>query len=106
MKQALELVDKAKIRDNNTHESDAVSSLMDIIKAQGQKDLSNFQALTKGLNQSDKQRLELSMLNRLMEQSLKQDESLKVFDSTHFFNKLNEYKDEVFTTPKAKEYKT
>ncbi|WP_029362928.1 hypothetical protein, partial [Helicobacter pylori] len=104
MKQALELVDKAKIRDNNTHESDAVSSLMDIIKAQGQKDLSNYQALTKGLNQSDKQRLELSMLNRLMEQSLKQDESLKVFDSTHFFNKLNEFKDEVFTTPKAKEY--
>ncbi len=39
-----------------------------------------------------------------MEESLKQDESLKVFDSAHFFNKLNEFKDEVFTTPKAKEY--
>ncbi|GAA7265432.1 hypothetical protein Kyoto98A_10000 [Helicobacter pylori] len=104
MKQALELVDKAKIRDKNTHESAAVNSLMNIIKAQGQKDLSNYQALTKGLNESDKERLELSMLNRLMEQSLKQDESLKVFDSTHFFNKLNEFKDEVFSTPKAKEY--
>ncbi|GAA9836449.1 hypothetical protein VN0555_06220 [Helicobacter pylori] len=104
MKQALELVDKAKIRDKNTHESDAINSLMNIIKAQGQKDLTNYQALTKGLNESDKQRLELSMLNRLMEQSIKQDESLKVFDSAHFFNKLNEFKDEVFTTPKAKEY--
>ncbi|WP_223888764.1 DUF3519 domain-containing protein [Helicobacter pylori] len=39
-----------------------------------------------------------------MEQSLKQDESLKVFDSAQFFNKLNEFKDDVFTTPKAKEY--
>ncbi len=104
MKQALELVDKAKIRDKSAHESDAVNSLMNIIKAQGQKDLSNYQALTKGLNESDKERLELSMLNRLMEESLKQDESLKVFDSAHFFNKLNEFKDEVFTTPKAKEY--
>ncbi len=104
MRQALELVDKAKIRDKNTHESAALDSLMNIIKAQGQKDLSNYHALTKGLNESDKQRLELSMLNRLMEESLKQDESLKVFDSAHFFNKLNEFKDEVFTTKKAKEY--
>ncbi|WP_416136696.1 DUF3519 domain-containing protein, partial [Helicobacter pylori] len=104
MKQALELVDKAKIRDKNTQESDAINSLMKIIQAQGQKDLSNYQALTKGLQESDKERLELSMLNRLMEQSLKQDEGLKVFDSVQFFNKLNEFKDEVFTTPKAKEY--
>nr|WP_232264619.1 DUF3519 domain-containing protein [Helicobacter pylori] len=104
MKQALELVDKAKIRDKNTQESDAISSLMKIIQGQGQKDLTNYQALTKGLNQSDKERLELSMLNRLMEQSLKQDESLKVFDSAQFFNKLNEFKSDVFTTPKAKEY--
>ncbi|MGL2442918.1 DUF3519 domain-containing protein [Helicobacter pylori] len=104
MKQALELVDKAKIRDKHTHESDAINSLMKIIKGQGQKDLTNYQALTKGLQESDKERLELSMLNRLMEQSLKQDESLKVFDSAQFFNKLNEFKDEVFTTKKAKEY--
>ncbi|MGL2675136.1 DUF3519 domain-containing protein, partial [Helicobacter pylori] len=104
MKQALELVDKAKIRDKNTQESDAINSLMKIIQGQGQKDLTNYQALTKGLQESDKERLELSMLNRLMEQSLKQDESLKVFDSAQFFNKLNEFKSDVFTTPKAKEY--
>ncbi|MGL2878371.1 DUF3519 domain-containing protein, partial [Helicobacter pylori] len=104
MKQALELVDKAKIRDKHTQESDAINKLMKIIKGQGQKDLSNYQALTKGLNESDKERLELSMLNRLMEQSLSQAESLKVFDSAQFFNKLNEFKDDVFTTPKAKEY--
>ncbi|WRD37114.1 DUF3519 domain-containing protein [Helicobacter pylori] len=104
MKQALELVDKAKIRDKNTQESDAINSLMKIIKGQGQKDLTNYQALTKGLNESDKERLELNMLNRLMEQSLKQDESVKVFDSAQFFNKLNEFKDDVFTTKKAKEY--
>ncbi|QQW78794.1 DUF3519 domain-containing protein [Helicobacter pylori] len=104
MKQALELVDKAKIRDKNTQSLHAVNSLMNIIKAQGQKDLSNYKALTKGLNESDKERLELSILNRLAEESLKQDETLKVFDSAHFFNKLNEFKDEVFSTPKAKEY--
>ncbi|MGL2654589.1 DUF3519 domain-containing protein [Helicobacter pylori] len=104
MKQALELVDKAKIRDKNTQESDAINSLMKIIQGQGQKDLSNYQALTKGLQESDKERLELSMLNRLLEQSLKQDESLKVFDSAQFFNKLNEFKEDVFTTPAAKEY--
>ncbi len=44
------------------------------------------------------------MLNRLMEQSLKQDESFKVFDSARFLNQLNEFKKDVFTTPKAKEY--
>ncbi|MCQ2937680.1 DUF3519 domain-containing protein [Helicobacter pylori] len=104
MKQALELVDKAKIRDKHTQESDAINSLMKIIQGQGQKDLTNYQALTKGLSESDKERLELSMLNRLMEQSLKQDESLKVFDSAQFLNKLNEFKSDVFTTPKAKEY--
>nr|WP_241815883.1 hypothetical protein [Helicobacter pylori] len=27
-----------------------------------------------------------------------------MFDSTHFFNKLNEFRNEVFTTPKAKQY--
>ncbi|WP_033632344.1 DUF3519 domain-containing protein [Helicobacter pylori] len=104
MKQALDLVDKAKIRDKHTQESDAINSLMKIIQGQGKKDLSNYQALTKGLLENDKERLELSMLNRLMEQSLKQDERLKVFDSVQFFNKLNEFKDDVFTTPKAKEY--
>ncbi|MGL2572715.1 DUF3519 domain-containing protein [Helicobacter pylori] len=104
MKQALELVDKAKMRDKITQESDAINSLMKIIKGQGKKDLSNYQALTKGLQESDKERLELSMLNRLMEQSLKQDESVKVFDSAQFFNKLSEFKSEVFTTPKAKQY--
>ncbi len=46
----------------------------------------------------------MSMLNRLMEQSLKQDESFKVFDSAQFLNQLNEFKKDVFTTPKAKEY--
>ncbi|WQV60503.1 DUF3519 domain-containing protein [Helicobacter pylori] len=104
MKQALELVDKAKMRDKITQESDAINSLMKIIKGQGKKDLSNYQALTKGLQESDKERLELSMLNRLMEQSLKQDESVKVFDSAQFFNKLSEFKSEVFTTPKANQY--
>ncbi|MFP6053126.1 DUF3519 domain-containing protein, partial [Helicobacter pylori] len=79
-----------------------LNSLMKIIK--GQKGLTNYQVLTKGLPESDKERLELSMLNRLMEQSLKQAESLKVFDSAQFFNQLNEFKDDVFTTPKAKEY--
>ncbi|GAA9418562.1 hypothetical protein BTM427_15490 [Helicobacter pylori] len=104
MKQALDLVDKAKIRDKQSDAINAINSLMKIIQGQGQKDLTNYQALTKGLQESDKERLELSMLNRLMEQSLKQDESLKVFDSAQFFNKLNEFKDDVFTTPKAKEY--
>ncbi|MGL2422053.1 DUF3519 domain-containing protein [Helicobacter pylori] len=104
MKQALELVDKAKMRDKITQESDAINSLMKIIKGQGKKDLSNYQALTKGLQESDKERLELSMLNALMEKSIKQGENLKVFDSTLFFNRLNEFKSEVFTTPKARQY--
>ncbi|WP_367960329.1 DUF3519 domain-containing protein, partial [Helicobacter acinonychis] len=104
MKQALELVDKAKIRDKNTQESEAIKSLMKTIQGQGEKDLSNYQALTQGLNSEDKQRLELSMLNRLMEESLQQTPSVKVFDSARFFNQLNEFKNDIFTTPKAKEY--
>ncbi|MGL2514393.1 DUF3519 domain-containing protein [Helicobacter pylori] len=104
MKQTLELVDSAKIRDREITKEKAIENLMKVIQAQGEKDLSNYQALTKGLQESDKERLELSMLNRLMEQSLKQGENLKVFDSTHFFTKLNEFRNEVFTTPKAKQY--
>ncbi|WP_459072366.1 putative barnase/colicin E5 family endoribonuclease, partial [Helicobacter pylori] len=56
------------------------------------------------LNTADKEKLELSMLNALMEKSTKQGDNLKVFDSAAFFNKLNEFKGEVFTTPKAKQY--
>ncbi len=44
------------------------------------------------------------MLNALMEKSTKQGDNLKVFDSAAFFSKLNEFKSDVFTTPKAKQY--
>lgn len=104
MKQTLELVDSAKIRDREITKEKAIENLIKVIQAQGEKDLSNYALLTKGLSEQDKEKLELSMLNSLMEKSIKQGENLKVFDSTHFFNKLNEFKDGVFTTPKAKEY--
>ncbi|MCQ2868813.1 DUF3519 domain-containing protein [Helicobacter pylori] len=104
MKQTLELVDSAKIRDREITKEKAIENLMQVIQAQGEKDLSNYAVLTKGLSEQDKEKLELSMLNALMEKSIKQGENLKVFDSTHFFNKLNEFKEDVFTTPKAKEY--
>ncbi|WP_240146819.1 DUF3519 domain-containing protein [Helicobacter pylori] len=104
MKQTLELVDSAKIRDREITKEKAIENLMKVIQAQGEKDLSNYAVLTKGLSEQDKEKLELSMLNVLMEKSIKQGENLKVFDSTHFFNKLNEFRNEVFTTPKAKQY--
>ncbi len=104
MKQTLELVDSAKIRDREITKEKAIENLMQVIQAQGEKDLSNYAVLTKGLSEQDKEKLELSMLNALMEKSTKQGENLKVFDSTHFFNKLNEFRNEVFTTPKAKQY--
>ncbi|WP_240446420.1 hypothetical protein [Helicobacter pylori] len=104
MKQALELVDSAKIRDKKITKEKAIDNLMKTIQGQGEKDLSNYALLTKGLNTADKEKLELSMLNALMEKSTKQGDNLKVFDSAAFFNKLNEFKSEVFTTPKAKQY--
>ncbi len=104
MKQALELVDSAKIRDKEITKEKAIENLMKTIQGQGEKDLSNYAILTKGLNTADKEKLELSMLNALMEKSTKQGDNLKVFDSAAFFNKLNEFKSEVFTTPKAKQY--
>ncbi len=104
MKQTLELVDSAKIRDREITKEKAIENLMQVVQAQGEKDLSNYAVLTKGLSEKDKEKLELSMLNALLEKSTKQGENLKVFDSTHFFNKLNEFKNEVFTTPKAKQY--
>ncbi len=104
MKQALELVDSAKIRDKEITKEKAIDNLMKTIQGQGEKDLSNYALLTKGLNTTDKEKLELSMLNALMEKSTKQGDNLKVFDSAAFFNKLNEFKSEVFTTPKAKQY--
>ncbi|WP_258219671.1 DUF3519 domain-containing protein [Helicobacter pylori] len=104
MKQTLELVDSAKIRDREITKEKAIENLIKVIQAQGEKDLSNYALLTKGLSEQDKEKLELSMLNALMEKSIKQGENLKVFDSTLFFNRLNEFKEDVFTTPKAKEY--
>ncbi|WP_162965516.1 DUF3519 domain-containing protein [Helicobacter pylori] len=104
MKQALELVDSAKIRDKEITKEKAIDNLMKTIQGQGEKDLSNYALLTKGLNTADKEKLELSMLNALMEKSTKQGDNLKVFDSVAFFNKLNEFKSEVFKTPKAKQY--
>ncbi|MFB1281050.1 DUF3519 domain-containing protein [Helicobacter pylori] len=104
MKQTLELVDSAKIRDREITKEKAIENLMQVIQAQGEKDLSNYAVLTKGLSEQDKEKLELSMLNALMEKSTKQGENLKVFDSTHFFTKLNEFRNEVFTIPKAKQY--
>ncbi len=104
MKQALELVDSAKIRDKEITKEKAIENLMKTIQGQGEKDLSNYAILTKGLNTADKEKLELSMLNALMEKSTKQGDNLKVFDSAAFFNKLNEFKSDVFTTPKAKQY--
>ncbi|WP_231622730.1 DUF3519 domain-containing protein [Helicobacter pylori] len=104
MKQTLELVDSAKIRDREITKEKAIENLMKVIQAQGEKDLSNYALLTKGLSEQDKEKLELSMLNALMEKSIKQGENLKVFDSTLFFNRLSEFKSEVFTTPKANQY--
>ncbi|MGN8392206.1 DUF3519 domain-containing protein [Helicobacter pylori] len=104
MKQTLELVDSAKIRDREITKEKAIENLMKVIQAQGEKDLSNYALLTKGLSEQDKEKLELSMLNALMEKSIKQGENLKVFDSTLFLNRLSEFKNEVFTTPKAKQY--
>ncbi|WP_240445402.1 glycine zipper family protein [Helicobacter pylori] len=104
MKQTLELVDSAKIRDREITKEKAIENLMKVIQAQGEKDLSNYALLTKGLSEQDKEKLELSMLNALMEKSTKQGDNLKVFDSTLFFNRLSEFKSEVFTTPKAKQY--
>ncbi|WP_241869989.1 DUF3519 domain-containing protein [Helicobacter pylori] len=104
MKLTLELVDSAKIRDREITKEKALENLMKVIQAQGEKDLSNYALLTKGLSEQDKEKLELSMLNALMEKSIKQGENLKVFDSTLFFNRLSEFKSEVFTTPKANQY--
>ncbi|MGN8368016.1 DUF3519 domain-containing protein [Helicobacter pylori] len=104
MKQTLELVDSAKIRDREITKEKAIENLMKVIQAQGEKDLSNYALLTKGLSEQDKEKLELSMLNALMEKSIKQGENLKVFDSTLFLNRLSEFKGEVFTTPKANQY--
>ncbi len=104
MKQTLELVDSAKIRDREITKEKAIENLTRVIQAQGEKDLSNYALLTRGLSEQDKEKLELSMLNALMEKSIKQGENLKVFDSTLFFNRLNEFKSEVFTTPKANQY--
>ncbi|MGL2363853.1 DUF3519 domain-containing protein [Helicobacter pylori] len=104
MKQTLELVDSAKIRDREITKEKAIENLMKVVQAQGEKDLSNYALLTRGLSEQDKEKLELSMLNALMEKSIKQGENLKVFDSTLFLNRLSEFKGEVFTTPKAKQY--
>ncbi|GAA7945133.1 hypothetical protein COL447_11210 [Helicobacter pylori] len=67
MKQTLELVDSAKIRDREITKEKAIENLMKVIQAQGEKDLSNYALLTKGLSEQDKEKLELSMLNALME---------------------------------------
>ena len=88
MKDTIKMVDKLKIRDQATSYQKALDNTLKFLQAQGKVDESNFTLLTKNLSPEDKARFEISFLDNLFRNSLKQidDSKMVVFDSTSFLS--------------------
>lgn len=65
--------------------------------------LNNFNELTKGLTEQNRQSLELNLLDKIFESSLIENGPTKVLDSTSFLKALEENK-EIFKSKGSKEY--
>ncbi|AFI03830.1 hypothetical protein [Helicobacter cetorum] len=103
-KSALKLSDEVGLRNKLAKEDEVLENLLNLAKGQGEKNSSNFSTLTKGLNEQNKEILELNMLNRLMQKSMQESSNLRVFDSEKFLKNLESFKDDVFTTKGAKDF--
>ena len=106
MKDTIKMVDKLKIRDQATSYQKALDNTLKFLQAQGKVDESNFTLLTKNLSPEDKARFEISFLDNLFRNSLKQidDSKMVVFDSNEFFKRLESLGENLFSSPYSKDY--
>ncbi|WP_158653788.1 putative barnase/colicin E5 family endoribonuclease, partial [Helicobacter salomonis] len=103
MKQTLRHVKKLGLRDAHKSEEEALNSLLKFAKGQGES-VDNFSQLAKGLNASNREVLELHMLERLFKRSLVEAQDLSVFDSHHFLQNLAKLKEGTFQSQGAKDF--
>ena len=102
MKDTLKLADKLRLRDRANTEQNALKSLLNFAKGQGDKQ-SNIDAITKALPQGERAHIEIAMLNELFAKATIEAKAVQVFDSAKFLNNVNELKG-VFTSKAAQEY--
>ncbi|BDR28408.1 hypothetical protein [Helicobacter suis] len=103
MKQTLKDVKKLGLRDAHNSTEKALDSLIKFTKGQGDK-LDNLSAISKGLSNSNREVLELNMLDRLFKKSLVDAQDISVLDSFKFMNALEELKESSFKTQGAKDF--
>ncbi|BCD69925.1 hypothetical protein [Helicobacter suis] len=103
MKQTLKDVKKLGLRDAHNSTEKALDSLIKFTKGQGDK-LDNLSAISKGLSNSNREVLELNMLDRLFKKSLVDAQDISVLDSFKFMNHLEELKESTFKTQGAKDF--
>ena len=102
MKDTLKLADKLRLRDRANTEQNALKSLLNFAKGQGDKQ-SNIDAITKALPQGERAHIEVAMLNELFSSATLEAKAVQVFDSAKFLNNVKELKG-VFTSKAAQEY--
>ena len=102
MKDTLKLADKLRLRDRANTEQNALKSLLNFAKGQGDKQ-SNIDAITKALPQGERAHIEVAMLNELFSSATLEAKGVQVFDSAKFLNNIKELKG-VFTSKSAQEY--
>ena len=102
MKDTLKLADKLRLRDRANTEQNALKSLLNFAKGQGDKQ-SNIDAITKALPQGERAHIEVAMLNELFSSETLEAKGVQVFDSAKFLNNVKEIKG-VFTSKSAQEY--
>ncbi|BCD49962.1 hypothetical protein [Helicobacter suis] len=103
MKQTLKDVKRLGLRDAHNSTEKALDSLIKFTKGQGDK-LDNLSAISKGLSNSNREVLELNMLDRLFKKSLVDAQDISVLDSFKFMNALEELKENSFKTQGAKDF--
>ena len=102
MKDTLKLADKLRLRDRANTEQNALKSLLDFAKGQGDKQ-SNIDAITKALPQGERAHIEINLLNELFAKATIEAKAVQVFDSAKFLNNVKDLKG-VFTSKAAQEY--
>ena len=102
MKDTLKLADKLRLRDRANTEQNALKSLLNFAKGQGDKQ-NNIDAITKALPQGERAHIEIAMLNELFSSATIEAKAVQVFDSAKFLNNVKELKG-VFTSKSAQEY--
>ena len=102
MKDTIKTIDRLKLRDEAITKSKALDNVFKYLQGQG-GDVSNYTKITKSLNPQTKAMFELATLQGMFNKSLKQIDSIKIFDSNTFFKNLGEL-ESIFQSKEAKDF--